>query len=386
MVFCTPMDHDDPLVLSVPRSDHPVSPRDGDRVAVGSVTVAEPGSDDSDQHCTQSCTQLSQRMPGGGIVKPRHRSPVYRSSTSRSWRPSRPGRVGVAVCVVALGLVAGCARVQARQDGGPTGDRSAATAASSDGCEAADPVPIEAVVQRQLHHDPTSYTQGLVIVDGVGFESSGLYGESTLRTFDPADGRTIERVRVPPELFAEGIAVVDDGDAGRVLVQLTWKEGVAMRWGLTSFESSSAPLGEFTYEGEGWGLTTLADGNLLMSDGSDRLVVRNPSTFDVVAVHTVTRTDGPTDMLNELEFDGRWVWANRYQTNEIVRIDPHCWTVSGVVDVSALRERAARLASENDSGIDVPNGIAHIADDDTYLLTGKLWPVAFVVSLVEEFA
>lgn len=249
-----------------------------------------------------------------------------------------------------------------------------------DHCEDVEPVDLEIVVERRMSHDPDSYTQGLLIHDGMMFESSGLYGESALRLVDPADGMVLERLMLPPELFGEGIAVSGDGE----LVQLTWKEGRALRWRLDGLDRRSSPHGEFTYSGEGWGLTTSADGNLLMSDGSDRLVERDPSTFEVLETHRVVRSGGPVDLLNELEFDGTWVWANRYQTDEILRIDPGCWSVSGVGDLGALRSEALDAARRSGHEIDVANGIAFDTVSGRYLLTGKRWPVLFEVTIIDR--
>ncbi|MGB6058570.1 MAG: glutaminyl-peptide cyclotransferase, partial [Microthrixaceae bacterium] len=132
------------------------------------------------------------------------------------------------------------------------------------------------------------------------------------------------------------------------------------------------------------GLTTLDDGSLLMSDGSDRLTLRDPVDFSIVATHTVKRLGGPADQLNELEFDGTWVWANRYQSTEILRIDPRCWTVTGVVDAGALRDEVARDAESERMQVDVLNGIAHLPGTDRFFVTGKWWPTMFEVSLIER--
>lgn len=246
-------------------------------------------------------------------------------------------------------------------------------------CDDVDPVLLSIDVIRRVPNDVRSYTQGLLIHDGVVYESSGRYGQSGLRTVDPTDGTTLDSVSLPEDVFGEGIAVTGDDE----LIQLTWKEGRAFRWRVDDFDVNSAPFAEFTYEGEGWGLTTLANGNLLMSDGSDRLVERDPSDFEVIRTYRVGRVDGPTDMLNELEFDGTWVWANRYQSDEILRIDPRCFTVTGVADLQPLREEAVASAQLDGSPIDVANGIAYDPATGHYLLAGKLWPVSFEVSFSE---
>lgn len=248
-------------------------------------------------------------------------------------------------------------------------------------CSARAPQRLEVEVHRRMAHDPKSYTQGLVVVDSAGagralFESSGLYGRSKLSKIDLGDGLVTSSVALDKGLFGEGLAVV----GGVELVQLTWKESKALRWRVEDFTSSASPFAFFEYEGEGWGLTTLDSDKLLMSDGSDTVVERDPRTFEEIARHKVTRSGGRADLLNEMEWDGKWLWANRYQTNEILRIDTKCWTVSAVVDASALRREVDEMAERSGSDIDVLNGIAFDASTGRYLVTGKLWPTLFEVS------
>ncbi len=277
-----------------------------------------------------------------------------------------------AVVAVAL-LVVGCG---GSDDGAEGAGGGAAMGGSSVAtrCTEAPPEALRVEVVRSLERSGDSYTQGLVVADDRLFESGGRYGESTLRELDPDSGEELHRVDVDAELFAEGLGVAPDGS----LVQLTWKEGTALVWDPDSFEV----VDELRYDGEGWGLTALGDGNLVMSDGSDTLVERDPSDFSVRREMQIRRVGGQADRLNELDFDGESVWANRYQTDELLRIDPECWTVDGVVDLSALREQADALVEEPDEPFDVTNGVAHIPGTDRYLVTGKWWPVIFEVRFV----
>lgn len=242
-----------------------------------------------------------------------------------------------------------------------------------DGCVAAEPERLTPQVRRTLAHASDAYTQGLVFLDGRLYESTGLVGQSTLRELDPDSGEVVRSTPVDPEVFAEGLAV---GAEDR-LVQLTWTDGIAYEWDAEDL----TVVRTFSYRGEGWGLTALEDGSLVMSDGSDVLVERDPQDFSVVDSRRVTRVGGDADLLNELEWDGEHIWANRYQTDEIVRIDSHCATVTAVVDVSDLARRAARAAAADEAPIGVSNGIAHVAGTDRYLLTGKNWPAMYEVTL-----
>src|SRR6185503_13632695 len=124
-------------------------------------------------------------------------------------------------------------------------------------------------VVRSIPHDRGAFTQGLVFFEGKLYESTGLYGESSLRRLDPQTGRVEANVAVDPRLFAEGLA-----QFGGRLIQLTWKEQKAIVWKAADFTKER----EFTYTGEGWGLCS--DGKrLIMSDGSEKLTFRNPGTF-----------------------------------------------------------------------------------------------------------
>ncbi len=244
---------------------------------------------------------------------------------------------------------------------------------SDDPCPTGAPESLVPEVVRTLEHDPNAYTQGLVVHDGRLFESTGLEGRSSIRELDPASGRVLRSEPLDDDVFGEGLAV---GAAGR-LVQLTWTDGIAYERDADTFEE----LGRFEYDGEGWGLTTLADGRLVMSDGSDELVIRDPATFEALDSITVQRQGDAADRLNELEFDGTHVGANRYQTDEVLRIDLDCGLVTGVLDVGDLTRAARAAATEGDPSPEVSNGIAHLPGTDRYLLTGKRWPTMYEVTL-----
>lgn len=231
------------------------------------------------------------------------------------------------------------------------------------------PVPPQKLIPKILAvypHDPRAYTQGLLWQDGDLYESTGLYGSSTLRRVTLETGKIQREVAPPAEVFAEGLALV-----GERLIQLTWQEKKALVWSLRDF----SPLPGFTYEGEGWGLAW--DGRrLVMSDGSNRLTWRDPETFAVTGDIAVTREQIPVEFLNELEVAEGAIWANVWQRDEIVRIDPADGRVTGVVDASRL------LTPQERSQAEVLNGIAYNPVKKTFYLTGKLWPKLFEVVFV----
>ena len=235
-----------------------------------------------------------------------------------------------------------------------------------------------------LPHDPGAFTQGLEVSQGVLYESTGLWGQSSLRTLDPQTGQITARLDLPDDLFGEGLTVVDDR-----IIQLTWKAGRA----LTYHRETLTPLQEFAYEGEGWGLCSTGS-ELWMSNGSNRLQRRDPHTFELIDSVTVTvpltgpGTEPGAELqlhnLNELEcFDGV-VIANVWLTEHLLAIDtsqPGGATVIAVIDASPLVRDAEAVAAGEP--IDVLNGVADPRDGSgTLWMTGKNWPRLYRVRLV----
>jgi glutamine cyclotransferase len=219
-------------------------------------------------------------------------------------------------------------------------------------------------------HDPQAYTQGLLWHAGKLYESAGQYGASSLREVNPATGEVVRFVPVDPRYFAEGLTLVGDR-----LLQLTWKEGKAFVYGLAKLD----PRGTFEYTGEGWGLCY--DGRkLIMSDGSDRLTFRDPNTFTPVGGVNVSEDGAPVLNLNELECVDGAIYANVWQTDRILRIDPASGRVTAAIDASGLLTDAERAKAE------VLNGIAWRPDTESFYITGKYWPKMFEVQLVPTSA
>ncbi|MCL4111938.1 UNVERIFIED_CONTAM: hypothetical protein GTU68_043048, partial [Idotea baltica] len=216
-------------------------------------------------------------------------------------------------------------------------------------------------------HDSTSFTQGLELYDGVFLESAGLYGESDLRRVDPTTGQVLQSVPIDAEFFAEGLTRVGDQ-----VIQLTWRENTAFYWDANTLERTK----EVSYQGEGWGLCY--DGaKLIMTDGTPTLIFRDPVTFDETGRVPVTLNGQDVFNLNEVECVDGVVWANIWQTELIVRIDPTTGVVTGIVDAVALQGPSL----ETPQGA-VLNGIAWDASTQSFYVTGKLWPTMYRVNFV----
>jgi len=224
-------------------------------------------------------------------------------------------------------------------------------------------------VERTYPHAEDAFTQGLVYRPPWLYESTGLYGESTLRRVDFETGVVDDSVELESTLFGEGLALVDNR-----LIQLTWKEGRALVWNMDSFTIER----EHSYEGEGWGLCH--DGvQLWMSDGSSTLQRRDSETFELLGTLSVNYQGSPVDELNELECVGSDVFANVWQFDHIVRIDTRTGQVTAWIETGDLLSHPDVEATGME---DVLNGIAFIPERERLLLTGKLWPRSFEVELV----
>ena len=216
-------------------------------------------------------------------------------------------------------------------------------------------------------HDRAAFTQGLLLDNGKLFESTGQVGQSSLREVELKTGRVIRKVDVPPPVFAEGLAVT-----GNTLIQLTWQNGRALVYDKRSF----ARTGEFTYKGEGWGLCTSGE-ELVMSDGSSNLTFRRAKDFSVLRTVAVTMDGQRLEQLNELECVGTDIYANVWMRDVIVRIDQKSGRVTQRIEAPNLLSPIER------QGVDVLNGIAYDPGDQTFLITGKLWPKLFRVRFVK---
>jgi glutaminyl-peptide cyclotransferase len=216
-------------------------------------------------------------------------------------------------------------------------------------------------------HDPHAFTEGLFYLHGFLYESTGLEGHSSIRKVRLDTGEVLQRRNVPAQYFGEGIV-----NWKHRLISLTWKSHIGFVYDLASFGLER----QFSYPGEGWALTQ--DGtHLIMSDGTEELRLLDPETLREIRRLRVTFLGQPVRDLNELEWVKGEIYANVWQTDWIVRIDPNSGAVVGLINCRGLLQPADRI----EGATDVLNGIAYDAKDDRLFVTGKNWPKLFEISL-----
>lgn len=218
-------------------------------------------------------------------------------------------------------------------------------------------------------HDKAAYTQGLVYYGGYLYESTGLYGKSSLRKVEITTGKVLQSIPLQVQYFGEGIAILNDK-----IYQLTWENKKAFVYDLKTFKL----LKEYTYPTEGWGITT--DGKqLIVSDGSNFLTFYDPDNFNITNTVMIKQGNKSLYNINEMEYLDGLVYANVYMTDSIVIINSNNGDVVGFIDISLLRQNL-----DDPVSAEVSNGIAYNPDTKTFYLTGKNWSNLFEVVFVEK--
>lgn len=225
-----------------------------------------------------------------------------------------------------------------------------------------------------IAHRTDFFTQGLTMYGDQLLESTGSpeelpFAESVLATVNPANGQTTQRVKLPkPAFFGEGVAVLNDR-----IYYVTYKNQMGFIYEAGTFK----PLGEFKYDNpEGWGLTT--DGtHLIMSDGTSKITYFMPPDMAKTKTIDVTIDGQPLMYINELEWIDGFIFANVWQTNFIVKIDPTSGKVVGQMDLTPLKREANNTHPQSE----VLNGIAYDTVNKKMYVTGKLWPHYFILDV-----
>ncbi len=216
-------------------------------------------------------------------------------------------------------------------------------------------------------HDPTAFTEGLFYLKGFLYESTGLEGHSTIRKVRLDTGAVLQKIDIPAQYFGEGIV-----EWRGHIISLTWKSQVGFVFDLATLTKQR----QFSYSGEGWALTR-NDKELIMSDGTPELRFLDPATLKETHRITVTIDGKALANVNELEWVKGEVYANVWQTDWIVRIDPSSGRVVGAINLSGLLKPEDKVPGQTD----VLNGIAYDAKNDRLFVTGKYWPKLFEIRL-----
>ncbi|KAJ9139843.1 hypothetical protein P3X46_030540 [Hevea brasiliensis] len=225
-------------------------------------------------------------------------------------------------------------------------------------------------VVNEFPHDPNAFTQGLLYAgNDTIFESTGLYGESSVRRVALHSGKVEVILKMDRSYFGEGLTLL-----GERLFQVTW----LTKTGFIYDRKDLSKIEKFTHQmRDGWGLAT--DGKVLFgSDGTSTLYQLDPQKLKVIAKHVVKYKNHEVRYLNELEFVNGEVWANVWQTDCIARISRKDGTVLGWILLENLRKG---LVAAGQTGIDVLNGIAWDSNDNRLFVTGKLWPKLYEIKL-----
>ena len=215
-------------------------------------------------------------------------------------------------------------------------------------------------------HSTESYTEGFLYLDGLFYEGTGLEGHSALLAIRPETGQVVQALTLGPQYFGEGIV-----DWGTKLYEWTWTAHVCFVYDRFSLRL----LKQFTYSGEGWGMTRTAT-ELITSDGTATLRFRDPETFK--ETHHLEVHDGKiaVGQLNELEYVKGEIYANVWHTDVIARISAKDGHVIDYIDLAGILPDSQRVNGES-----VLNGIAYDAAHDRLFVTGKQWPTVFEIKV-----
>jgi glutamine cyclotransferase len=215
-------------------------------------------------------------------------------------------------------------------------------------------------------HNQDAFTQGLFFFDGFLYESTGLYGHSTLRKVELESGLVIQKKELDAKYFGEGITLYNNQ-----IIQLTWQSKKGFVYDLAGFNL----IKEFSYPIEGWGITF--DGQyLVMSDGTAVLYYMEPSSFEIIKQINITENGKALARLNELEYIKGNIYANIWETDQIAIINPE-GKVIGRIDLQGIL-----LAADCTQATGVLNGIAYNANNKSIYITGKNWCKLFEIELV----
>jgi len=218
-------------------------------------------------------------------------------------------------------------------------------------------------------HDTAAFTEGLVWYNNQLFESTGETGHSNIRKVELKTGAVQQKVDIDKKLFGEGITIMNDK-----IYQITWQSKIGFVYDVKTMHQTQS----FTIDTEGWGITN--DGKqLIISDGSSNVYFLDPHTFQKIKIITVSDNNGPVNNINELELIKGHIYANRWQTNDILKIDTASGRVIGKLAFPDLLDKYAK--NYDHTRIESLNGIAYDSTANRIFITGKRWPLLFEIKM-----
>lgn len=242
------------------------------------------------------------------------------------------------------------------------------------------PLSLNYAVMNSFPHDTAAFTQGLEFYNGTLMESTGLMGRSSLRKVDVKTGKVLFQTNLNKEIFAEGITIMND-----TLYQLSWQNHEVYVYDM---KNGMKKINTLPWSGEGWGITH-DNVQLIISDGSDKLYFVEPRTLKLKKVLSVRDQYGAVNNLNELEMVEGFIFANRWQYDYLLKIDPNSGFVVATLGMKDFLKRNTKKdlgyleipgSTAQQSGA-VLNGIAYNSEKKTFFITGKLWPEVFEIKL-----
>jgi glutaminyl-peptide cyclotransferase len=222
-------------------------------------------------------------------------------------------------------------------------------------------------------HDTSSYTEGLEWVNNNLYESGGNYGKSKL-VQKSLDDNIEKSVHLDSTYFGEGISILNNK-----IYQLTWREHKVFVYDASTLKK----INELTWPYDGWGMTNNGK-DLIISTGSSNLYFVDPNNFKILKQVSVSDNYGPVSMVNELEYVNGFIYANVYETDEILKINPQTGNVLGKIDLSDLLQKSGMNYNPQNypgSNGNVLNGIAYDSTKKVFYVTGKMWPALFEIKL-----
>lgn len=271
--------------------------------------------------------------------------------------------------ILALGLLSACAE----------NANDISTDESVEAVRSTEPLSIGFAVLNSFPHDTAAFTQGLELYKGKMLESTGLFKKSSLRLVDLKTGVVLKKIKNTDEIFAEGITVFND-----TIYQLSWENHLIFMYAAKDLKL----IGTLPWSGQGWGITHDKN-NLIISEGSEKLYFVDPVNMKLKKVLTVSDNFGSVNNLNELEMVEGYIYANRWQYDYLLKIDPESGFVVGRINLQDFLKRnskadlsyLSKLGSTAAESGAVLNGIAYDSTLKKLYITGKLWPEIFELSL-----